>query len=94
MVPTSFSISFGRGRAYLFAWAELVRVTNRRQRADHPGNQFVQFTLVIVRESLQYPLTFRRNLQNHATTIDRSVFAKDQARVHATIAELDDGVMS
>jgi hypothetical protein len=60
---------------------------------DHPGNQFVELALVVVRESLQYPLTFRRNLEDHATTIDRSVFAKDQPRVHATIAELDDGVM-
>jgi hypothetical protein len=48
---------------------------------------------MVVRERLQYPLTFRRNLQDHATTIERSVFAKDQSRVHAAIAELDDSVM-
>jgi hypothetical protein len=67
---------------------------NRRQCADHPGDQFVQLTLVIVRESLQYPLTFRRNLQNHATTIDCGIFAENQSRVYATIAELDNCVMS
>jgi hypothetical protein len=48
---------------------------------------------MIVRESLQYPLAFRRSLEHHATTIGRSVFAEDQSGVHAAIGKLDDGVM-
>jgi hypothetical protein len=94
MVPISFVISLRLCRGAGCACAVFAGAANQFQRTHQPGEELVQFTLMVIGQGSQQAMTLRRNLQDNAAAIGGAGLAMDQPGFFTALAEFDDAVMA
>jgi hypothetical protein len=94
MVPISFVIPFRLCGGAGCACAVFAGAANQFQSTHQPGEELVQFTLMVIGQGLQHAMALRRNLQDNAAAIGGVVPAMDQPGFFTALAEFDDAVMA
>jgi hypothetical protein len=94
MVPISFVIPFRLCCGAGCAFAEFAGAANQFQSTHQPGEELVQFTLVVIGQGSQHAMALRRNLQDNAAAIGGVGLAMEQPCFFTALAEFDDAVMA